>query len=855
MFAKASNSTDTLPVLNQRYRLEERLASGSDSHVYRAQDLLRGYPVLVKEFLPSALQDWKRFQLIEREAKILAQLNHIEIPNFVDFFTVGEDEQSLYLVSKWIHGQTLAQKLATGWRASLEEIYDLAEMALRLLIYIHGFNPPIVHRDIKPSNLMLSQYGRLFLLDFGGVQEAMENQGAGGSTLVGTLGYMAPEQLMGRAEPASDLYALGMTLLVCLTGLEPEAIPFREGNLDVESDSAFSEQFSALDKRSQIWFQSLLAQDLAQRYDQAQMVLLELDTLRYGGPKERTIYLPENHRANVPEIIHSLTLIERSESDTHLLAGSLLQGRFEIGQLLGSGTHSRVYAGRYQPLNKAVIIKELSLEEIENWKNLELFEREIETMKLLRHPRIPRFVDAFQIREEQRLSWYLVTEALEAQGLDERLAEGWRPDDETVWEIAAQVLEILIYLHEEAPPLLHRDIKPSNLLLQTEDETVEVYLIDFGAVQNRFWASGGGGSTIIGTFGYMAPETFSGAALPASDLYALGATLVNVLSGKHPIEIPLESDGMQFEAFVRCDEFYSVWLKALLHPQAEQRLGSAREALELLQDARQGGTRAQSWLQARKQLIQVQTGKSAHSARRRVVPSELGPGQVCDFLAGTELRSWVLLDRHDLPMAVIQLPPDMRLAQTCLSLWMDLRYPLLLGGFWLLSPLSFALPLRPISTILVFLVLLYLSYWYYQGRDQRLPLKYRDYQAWYQSSSYPERHPIVNLNARLSLSQQGLTLAYQHGPGRHTERFDVPWTNVESLNLQPLKPEFASWEDFVERPLQEFRVHLHQPEFFSSGDTTYKLETYKAYFSLSQKDAERLLELLLAVQKHVAELY
>jgi hypothetical protein len=90
----------------------------------------------------------------------------------------------------------------------------------------------VIHRDIKPSNILRAPDGRLSLVDFGGVLDAAREKG--GSTVVGTFGYMAPEQLHGEATPATDLYALGATIVALLGGVEPEDVPRKGLQMDLE---------------------------------------------------------------------------------------------------------------------------------------------------------------------------------------------------------------------------------------------------------------------------------------------------------------------------------------------------------------------------------------------------------------------------------------------------------------------------------------------------------------------------------------------------------------------------------------------------------------------------------------------
>lgn len=594
-------------LLNQRYALETLINTGVYCEVWKAQDRLTNTPVLIKKYFPAAIREWKSLQLIEREARILAQINHIEIPSLVDFFAVEDaGEETLYLVCYWVRGVSLKEKLDLEGPFSISEALQVASHVLELLIYIHAFQPPVIHRDIKLSNLMVSDANRIFLIDFGGVQETVE-AGVGGSTIVGTLGYMAPEQVQGRAVPASDLYSLGVVVFTLLLGYE----------LTDVHERSIEERLKTLDLPEQIllWLNNLTEPNVNKRYANAQDALRDLDHIRQQDFDSRLLFYPRDHQPQLPEIIQRLSLMNRDEKDHSLQQGTLLEGKYRIQGLMGSGAHSRVYAAKSEVNGLPLVIKELCIKDVSEWKNIELFEREVETQKRLRHKRIPDFVDAFSVKESNTLSWFLVTTAVDGETLDEKLQKGWRPSDKQVWGIAVQVLEVLVYLQGLQPPLVHRDIKPSNLVI---DKHNQVHLIDFGAVQNRLWSQGGGGSTIIGTFGYMAPEQFSGNAYPQTDLFGLGATLLRMLSGKHPIEMPLEYEGLNFVPFLNCEPFYLQWLRHMLFPLYNKRFDSAQESLTLLTDALSGGKRAKSWL-ASYPLTQERSAPKIAPVRRVVV--------------------------------------------------------------------------------------------------------------------------------------------------------------------------------------------------------------------------------------------
>ncbi|HEY9839215.1 MAG: serine/threonine protein kinase [Candidatus Sericytochromatia bacterium] len=250
--------------------------------------------------------------------------------------------------------------------------------------------------------------------------------------------------------------------------------------------------------------------------------------------------------------------------------------------LLGQGPGTRVWHG-LDADGRELLLKTFSLAEAPDWKAQELFEREAGVLQHLQHPRLPRLL-AYGIEAGQS---FLIYEFVPGESLAARLAAGWRPTAAEVLDLARQLLGILGWLHGHQPPIIHRDIKPSNLILSPP---AELYLIDFGAVTLKLKPEGG--STVAGTFGYMAPEQLSGRALPASDLYALGVTLIQLLSGRAPGELPSERLWLRFEDYVACSSGLKAWLRTLIHPVAEERCQSAVQALQSLDRALEAGTLA-----------------------------------------------------------------------------------------------------------------------------------------------------------------------------------------------------------------------------------------------------------------------
>ncbi|NJO72398.1 MAG: serine/threonine protein kinase [Leptolyngbyaceae cyanobacterium RM1_406_9] len=220
-------------ILQNRYRLLSMLGQGGFGRTYLAEDLGRfNERCALKEFIPSQSGAYvldKSKELFQREAAILYQIQHPQIPQFRATF---EENQRLFLVQDYVEGKTyralLNERKAQGTAFSETEVLQLMRQLLPVLAHIHSKG--IIHRDIAPDNIILRQQDHLpVLIDFGVVKEIVtrvqsvetEHQ----PTTVGKIGYAPSEQMQsGRAYPNSDLYALAVSAVVLLTGKEPQEL-------------------------------------------------------------------------------------------------------------------------------------------------------------------------------------------------------------------------------------------------------------------------------------------------------------------------------------------------------------------------------------------------------------------------------------------------------------------------------------------------------------------------------------------------------------------------------------------------------------------------------------------------------
>lgn len=261
----------------------------------------------------------------------------------------------------------------------------------------------------------------------------------------------------------------------------------------------------------------------------------------------------------------------------------LLQGRYQLQKSLGYSAGRQTWLALKLSKNppKQAIVKLLAFSPGMQRDEFKLFEREAQVLQNLDHPRIPKYRDYFSIDKDagEGLCWFgLVQDFIAGKSLQQMLDEGYRFTETQVRSIATQVLDILIQLHGLNPPVLHRDIKPSNLILGADEQ---VYLVDFGAVSDPT-AVEGATFTVVGTAGYAPLEQFWGKAVPASDLYALGATLIHLLTGISPSDLPQSNLRIQFQDRVSLDARFCRWIESLTEPDLNCRFSSAAQALEAL---------------------------------------------------------------------------------------------------------------------------------------------------------------------------------------------------------------------------------------------------------------------------------
>ncbi|MGG6294708.1 serine/threonine protein kinase [Leptolyngbya sp. AN02str] len=265
-------------ILGDRYEVERQLGKKSGRWTLLAQDLMTDSPVILKLLFIDEHMEPDDLKLFKREVDTLQALAHPATPRYLGYFEIDlpNDGKALALIQSYMEGKSLQAYIDERHTLSEAEAIQVAKSILEILIHLHQQKPPIVHRDIKPSNILLSSHAaarisQVCLVDFGSVKSLAPSEGTTFS-LVGTDGYIPPEQIGRRVVTASDLYSLGVTLVAAMTGFNPDAMPRRGFRIDLDQFTSFSPSWTN-------WLKKMIEPELMQRFRQADEALTALNSL------------------------------------------------------------------------------------------------------------------------------------------------------------------------------------------------------------------------------------------------------------------------------------------------------------------------------------------------------------------------------------------------------------------------------------------------------------------------------------------------------------------------------------------------------------------------------------------------
>ena len=494
----------------------ERLGKGAMGAVYKARDRKLGREVALK-ILPPTLSE-EKVARFEREARAISALNH---PNIATIYAFEQAEGRRFLVFEYVGGGTLRERIEKI-KATAEPLPPrrLAEDALQIARGLaHAHRRGVVHRDIKSENVLVTEDGVLKVSDFGLAKLELESSLTEEGSVLGTMAYMAPEQIMGeKSDARADIFSFGvlcheMTVAeLPFQAVHMAALQYEILNTD---PPPLAELRGNLPDAWVVLVSSCLAKRPEDRPQTMDAVVSALETLRddlVSGPADRSVTGPLTVRK--------------------LEIGQTL-GRYRLLSKIGEGGMGAVYRARDLTLDRQVALKTLKAEAVEDSDRKRRFVQEAKAASALNHPNI---VTIHEIDERDGIS-YIAMEFVEGETLDRKLAAGGLPLQEAL-ETSIAVAGALTAAHNHG--IVHRDLKPANVM---HGEDGRVKLLDFGlaklAAPDAALETDSHSSprteegVILGTVAYMSPEQAEGRPVdPRSDVFSFGSMLYEMVSGK-----------------------------------------------------------------------------------------------------------------------------------------------------------------------------------------------------------------------------------------------------------------------------------------------------------------------------------
>jgi serine/threonine protein kinase len=259
--------------------------------------------------------------------------------------------------------------------------------------------------------------------------------------------------------------------------------------------------------------------------------------------------------------------------------------RYHLKGILGGKAGRQTFLADDLHTQLPVVVKVLWLSNDFPWDQIQLFKNEAEILKSLSHLAIPPYIDWFELEGLGTQGFALVQRYMPIPSLETQLEAGKIFSEAAAKHLAFTVLDILRYLHDRPTPVIHQAVKPCNLLVGAGDAIAplgEIYLVDFATIQTLA-ARRISTMTAVGTYGYLPPEQFNGQTNPSSDLYSLGATLIYMVTGQHPGDLPHKDFNLEFEPFAfQLSSEFTQWLKQMVEPVLSDRLTTVEAALSAL---------------------------------------------------------------------------------------------------------------------------------------------------------------------------------------------------------------------------------------------------------------------------------
>jgi serine/threonine protein kinase len=492
------------------YEIVGELGRGAMGIVYKAWQQRAKRHVALKVIRDGFLAGPEHRRRFRKEAEAAAQFQH---PNLIRIYEVDEHQGVMYFSMELGQGPSLDKKLA-GRPLPAREATELALTLAEAIHYAH--EKKIVHRDLKPANIVLTEDGRPLITDFG-LAKRLDGDSAPTLTnaVMGTAAYMPPEQARGDAKhagPLADVYSLGAILYELLSGQPPFQAPTLEAILQLvlyHEPPSLTRKHSEVPAELEAICLKCLEKEPGMRYPSAGALAEELRRFQAGEP------------VNVKPV-----------TDWDRQVRWARQVGFDIIDVLGGSRHfGIVYKARQARLNRNVILKTVATGMHSNSLETARFSLQGKTLAQLQHPNI---VQVYDLGEHAGQA-YMATEYVEGGTLAEKLLDTPWPPRQAV-ALVATLAHAVHYAHQR--DIVHHALRPFNILLTVDDVPK---ITNFGLdwlLEAEPRTTHLRHPTPHHVTSYMAPEQaagLSGVIGPAADIYALGAILFELLTGRVPI--------------------------------------------------------------------------------------------------------------------------------------------------------------------------------------------------------------------------------------------------------------------------------------------------------------------------------
>lgn len=497
--------------LGDRYTLDERIGAGSSALVFGGRDTVLGRSVAIKVMRPSAVSNPAEAQRFLRAVRLGSQLQH---ENIVVVHDCGEDRELgvVYLVMERLVGSTLADQHSRMQRMPWPRVISIAIQVCRALAESHRLG--ILHRDLSPRNVMLvstsTRSDIVKLCDFGLARSSSGSDRVTATGIpVGTPAYMSPEQIRGDAaqDHRLDLYAVGSIAYELLSGAlshdAPNPVALIASKLSTRP-TPLSERFPDLELPAGL----------------ERIIMQCLDPEPAGRPESATALEQQL-------LAIQATPVAPAIGD---LVGQRVGG-YRVLERINQGGMGEVFRVEHEVLKTRAALKVLLPEVAASPDALDRFVQEARTSSEIGSPHIPRCYD-FGFLADKRA--YMLMELVEGESVAAMIARHGPLPVAEVKQILQEAAEAFALAHDRG--IIHRDIKPEHLIVERRGSALYVKILDFGIA--KVFASNTGltqAGAFMGTALYCSPEQVLGQPVDAaSDVYALGATAYEMLTGQRP---------------------------------------------------------------------------------------------------------------------------------------------------------------------------------------------------------------------------------------------------------------------------------------------------------------------------------